>query len=61
MRYFIISYIFGVGSLGTGTFGYKAETYPNIYELKKLGDNLNIMSIMEVNEDDYNSFWHKES
>lgn len=61
MRYFIISYMFGVGSLGTGTFGYIGKTYPSIYELKKSGDNLNIMSIMEVNEDDYNSFWHKES
>ena len=60
MRYFIISYMYGRGALGSGVLGIKGESYPNIHKLKERENTLNVISIMEVNEEDYNSFWQQE-
>ena len=57
-RYFIITYIFGNGTLGTGTLGYIGPNYPNLNSLKKQSkvENFNPMSIIEVSKEDYTNF-----
>lgn len=61
MRYFIISYAFGNGELGYGICGSIGESYPNLYTIKKdiKMQNVNILNIIEVNKEDYNTFWEK--
>ena len=62
-RYFIISYLFGNGDLGTGVLGYVGTKYPNIHKLRKSSEvkNCNPITILEVNEEDYAEFWKEES
>lgn len=62
MRYFIVSYIFGNGSLGSGIIGIKSKTYPSISIIKKEANinNLTPICINEVHEKDYNKFWKKD-
>lgn len=62
MRYFIVSYLFGNSSFGSGIIGIKSETYPSIRIIKKEAniDNLTPICINEVNEKDYNEFWKKD-
>ena len=62
MRYFIVSYLFGNGSFGSGIVGIKSKTYPSISIIKKEADNNNLtpICINEVNEKDYNEFWKKD-
>lgn len=62
MRYFIVSYLFGNGSFGSGIIGIKSKTYPSIQTIKKEADinNLTPICINEVNEKDYNEFWKKD-
>ena len=52
--------MYGRGALGSGVLGIKGESYPNIHKLKERENTLNVISIMEVNEEDYNSFWQQE-
>ena len=58
-RYFIITYLFGNGVLGTGTLGYTGTDYPNINKLMQQSkvDNFNIITIIEVSHKDYTDFW----
>lgn len=60
MRYFIISYMYGRGSFGSGVLGIESRTYPNIHKLKERDDTLNVISIVEVSKKDYDDFWWKE-
>ena len=59
IRFFIISYLYGNDSLGSGTAGYKSEYYPNYKnicsQVKQTG--ITILNIMEVSEKNYNDFW----
>lgn len=62
LRYFIVSYLYGREDFGSGVRGIISYNYPNVYKIKKevFVDNLTVINIMEVTEEDYNSFWDKE-
>jgi len=58
MRYFIVTYLYGEGSLGSGLLTFRSEKYPNFKYLKeKINvDNFSIINIMELSKDDFDNF-----
>lgn len=61
-RYFIVSYFFGNGEVGTGIMGIKSNKYPNQKLIKEASteDGTSIINIIELSEEDYISFWRKD-
>lgn len=61
-KYFIISYMFGKQSFGTGTLGYICDIYPNLEQLTKEVnvDNFTVTNIIEVTKKEYQVFFQKE-
>lgn len=62
MKHFIISYMYGIGQLGTGTAGVTIPIYPNRQQLTTdiNEPNVTILSIIEVSEEEYNEFFKEE-
>ncbi len=62
MKYFIIMYIFGKQSFGTGVMGCVCSIYPNFEKLsKKVNEpGFSVTNIIEVSEQEYTAFFAKD-
>ena len=59
LRYFIVSYFYGKGNLGSGTMGYVSYKFPSYEELRQISkvEGMSIINILEVVKIDYLDFW----
>lgn len=58
-KYFIVSYIYGNGGIGSGNVGIKTSIYPNVYDIKEASKEQSAtpISIIEVSKIQYECFW----